>query len=64
MAALHGEALEQALEVCFSGDTVVNWVERLTRAGIGAHRHIADLETLDIIANKFLRLPAVHSKVV
>jgi crotonobetainyl-CoA:carnitine CoA-transferase CaiB-like acyl-CoA transferase len=46
LASLHGEALEQALEVRFSEDTVATWVTRLTRAGIGAHRHIADLEAL------------------
>jgi crotonobetainyl-CoA:carnitine CoA-transferase CaiB-like acyl-CoA transferase len=46
IASLHGEALEQALEARFSEDTVATWVERLTRAHIGAHRHIADLESL------------------
>jgi crotonobetainyl-CoA:carnitine CoA-transferase CaiB-like acyl-CoA transferase len=46
IASLQGEALEQALEARFSEDTVAIWVERLTRAGIGAHRHIADLEAL------------------
>jgi len=46
IASLHEEALEQALEAHFSGDTVATWVERLTRAGLGAHRHIADLEAL------------------
>ena len=46
IASLHGEALEQALEAHFSGETVATWVERLTRAGLGAHRHIADLEAL------------------
>jgi crotonobetainyl-CoA:carnitine CoA-transferase CaiB-like acyl-CoA transferase len=46
IASLHGEALEQALEARFSGDTVAHWVERLTRAGIGAHRHIDTLEAL------------------
>jgi crotonobetainyl-CoA:carnitine CoA-transferase CaiB-like acyl-CoA transferase len=46
ITSLHGEALEQALEAHFSGDTVAHWVECLTRAGIGAHRHIADLEAL------------------
>ena len=46
IASLHGEALEQALEARFRGDTVAHWVERLTRAGIGVHRHIADLEAL------------------
>jgi crotonobetainyl-CoA:carnitine CoA-transferase CaiB-like acyl-CoA transferase len=46
ITSLHGEALEQALEAHFSGDTVAHWVERLTRAGIGTHRHIADLEAL------------------
>jgi crotonobetainyl-CoA:carnitine CoA-transferase CaiB-like acyl-CoA transferase len=46
IASLHGEVLEQALEAHFRGATVATWVERLTRAGIGAHRHIADLEAL------------------
>jgi crotonobetainyl-CoA:carnitine CoA-transferase CaiB-like acyl-CoA transferase len=46
IVSLHGEALEQALEAHFSRDTVAAWVERLTRAGLGAHRHIADLEAL------------------
>jgi len=46
ITSLPGEALEQALEAHFGGDTVAHWVERLTRAGIGAHRHIADLEAL------------------
>jgi crotonobetainyl-CoA:carnitine CoA-transferase CaiB-like acyl-CoA transferase len=46
IASLPGDALEQALEAHFSGDTVATWVERLTGAGIGAHRHIADLEAL------------------
>jgi crotonobetainyl-CoA:carnitine CoA-transferase CaiB-like acyl-CoA transferase len=46
LASLHGEALEQALEARFRSDTVATWVECLTRAGIGAHRHIASLEEL------------------
>jgi crotonobetainyl-CoA:carnitine CoA-transferase CaiB-like acyl-CoA transferase len=46
LTSLRGEALEQALETHFRTDTVAHWVERLTAAGIGAHRHIADLETL------------------
>ena len=46
LASLRGEALEQALAQCFAGDTVANWVARLTSAGIGAHRYIADLDEL------------------
>ncbi len=46
MASLHGEALEQRLAQRFADDTVASWVARLTRAGIGAHRYIGDLEEL------------------
>jgi crotonobetainyl-CoA:carnitine CoA-transferase CaiB-like acyl-CoA transferase len=46
LTTLRGEALEQALERHFRADTVAHWVERLNAAGIGAQRHIADLETL------------------
>jgi crotonobetainyl-CoA:carnitine CoA-transferase CaiB-like acyl-CoA transferase len=46
LVSLRGEALEQALETHFRTDTVAHWVERLTAAGLGAHRHIADLEAL------------------
>jgi crotonobetainyl-CoA:carnitine CoA-transferase CaiB-like acyl-CoA transferase len=44
--SLGGEALEQALAEHFAGDTVANWVARLTRAGIGAHRYVSDLDEL------------------
>jgi crotonobetainyl-CoA:carnitine CoA-transferase CaiB-like acyl-CoA transferase len=46
IASLRGEALEQGLAQRFAGDTVDTWVARLTRAGIGAHRCISDLEEL------------------
>jgi crotonobetainyl-CoA:carnitine CoA-transferase CaiB-like acyl-CoA transferase len=46
VAPLRGEALEQALAQRFAGDTVAHWVARLTSAGIGAHRYIADLDEL------------------
>ena len=46
LVSLRGEALEQALETHFRTDTVAHWVERLTAAGLGAHRHIADLQAL------------------
>jgi crotonobetainyl-CoA:carnitine CoA-transferase CaiB-like acyl-CoA transferase len=46
ITSLRGEALEQALAQRFAGDTVDTWVARLTRAGIGAHRYIGDLEDL------------------
>jgi crotonobetainyl-CoA:carnitine CoA-transferase CaiB-like acyl-CoA transferase len=46
IGSLRGEALEQAMAQCFAGDTVDNWVVRLTRAGIGAHRYIGELEEL------------------
>jgi crotonobetainyl-CoA:carnitine CoA-transferase CaiB-like acyl-CoA transferase len=46
VASLHGEALEQGLAQRFAADTVANWVTRLTKAGIGAHRHIATLDEL------------------
>jgi crotonobetainyl-CoA:carnitine CoA-transferase CaiB-like acyl-CoA transferase len=46
IASLGGEALEQALAEHFAGDTVANWVACLTRAGIGAHRYLADLDEL------------------
>jgi crotonobetainyl-CoA:carnitine CoA-transferase CaiB-like acyl-CoA transferase len=46
IASLRGEVLEQALAQRFPGDTVANWVARLARAGIGAHRCIADLDAL------------------
>jgi crotonobetainyl-CoA:carnitine CoA-transferase CaiB-like acyl-CoA transferase len=45
-ASLRGEALEKALEQRFAGDTVEAWVVRLNHAGIGAHRHVGDLEEL------------------
>lgn len=45
-ASLHGEALEQALAHRFASHTVDTWVARLTEAGIGAHRYIADLDEL------------------
>jgi crotonobetainyl-CoA:carnitine CoA-transferase CaiB-like acyl-CoA transferase len=46
IGSLRGEGLERAMEQCFAGDTVDNWVARLMRAGIGAHRYIGDLEEL------------------
>jgi hypothetical protein len=46
ISSLQGEALEQALAQRLAGDTVHNWVARLTRAGIGAHRSLGDLEEL------------------
>jgi crotonobetainyl-CoA:carnitine CoA-transferase CaiB-like acyl-CoA transferase len=46
VGSLRGEALEQAMAQCFAGDTVDSWVERLTRAGFGAHRYVGDLEEL------------------
>jgi crotonobetainyl-CoA:carnitine CoA-transferase CaiB-like acyl-CoA transferase len=46
ITSLRGEALEQALAQRFAGDTVDTWVKRLTRAGIGAHRYIGDLDEL------------------
>ena len=46
LTSLGGEALEQALAQRFAGDMVDTWVARLTRAGIGAHRYIGDLEEL------------------
>jgi crotonobetainyl-CoA:carnitine CoA-transferase CaiB-like acyl-CoA transferase len=46
VASLRGRPLEHALEQQFAGDTVDAWVARLTRAGIGAHRYIGDLEEL------------------
>ncbi|MBI3328310.1 MAG: CoA transferase, partial [Nitrospinae bacterium] len=46
IASLRGEALEQALAQRFANDTVDMWVARLTKAGIGAHRYIGDLDEL------------------
>jgi crotonobetainyl-CoA:carnitine CoA-transferase CaiB-like acyl-CoA transferase len=46
LTALQREALEQALEQRFAGETVDTWVARLTRAGLGAHRYVGDLEEL------------------
>jgi crotonobetainyl-CoA:carnitine CoA-transferase CaiB-like acyl-CoA transferase len=46
LTSLRGEALEQALEQRFAGDTVDSWVARLTNAGIGAHRYLGDVEEL------------------
>ena len=46
LATLWGEALEQALAQRFAGETVDTWVARLTRASIGAHRYIGDLDEL------------------
>jgi crotonobetainyl-CoA:carnitine CoA-transferase CaiB-like acyl-CoA transferase len=46
LTALQGEALAQALAQRFAGDTVDTWVARLTRASIGAHRYVGDLEEL------------------
>jgi crotonobetainyl-CoA:carnitine CoA-transferase CaiB-like acyl-CoA transferase len=46
LTSWRGEVLEQALAQRFAGDTVDTWVARLTRAGIGAHRYIGDLEEL------------------
>jgi crotonobetainyl-CoA:carnitine CoA-transferase CaiB-like acyl-CoA transferase len=46
VASLRGEALERALEQQFMSDTADTWVVRLTRAGIGAHRYLGDLEEL------------------
>ena len=46
ITSLRGEALEQALAQHFASDTVEAWVARLTRAGIGAHRHVGDLGKL------------------
>jgi crotonobetainyl-CoA:carnitine CoA-transferase CaiB-like acyl-CoA transferase len=39
-------ALEQELATRMGGDTVAAWVERLTAAGIGAHRVVPSLEAL------------------
>jgi crotonobetainyl-CoA:carnitine CoA-transferase CaiB-like acyl-CoA transferase len=46
LVSLRGEALEQALAQRFADDTVGAWVARLTKAGIGAHRHIGTLDEL------------------
>jgi crotonobetainyl-CoA:carnitine CoA-transferase CaiB-like acyl-CoA transferase len=46
IATLQGDALEEALAQRFAGDTVATWVERLTKAGIGAQPCILDLEDL------------------
>jgi crotonobetainyl-CoA:carnitine CoA-transferase CaiB-like acyl-CoA transferase len=46
LTSWRGEVLEQALAQRFNSDTVDAWVVRLTRAGIGAHRYIGDLEAL------------------
>jgi crotonobetainyl-CoA:carnitine CoA-transferase CaiB-like acyl-CoA transferase len=46
VASLRGGPLEQALEERFAGDSVDTWVARLTKAGIGAHRYIGDVEAL------------------
>jgi crotonobetainyl-CoA:carnitine CoA-transferase CaiB-like acyl-CoA transferase len=46
LTTLRGQALEQALTQHFAHDTVEAWVARLTRAGIGAHRYVGDLEQL------------------
>ncbi len=46
IASLHGETFEQGLAQRFAEDTVANWVARLIKAGIGAHRFISDLEEL------------------
>jgi crotonobetainyl-CoA:carnitine CoA-transferase CaiB-like acyl-CoA transferase len=46
VASLCGKALEEALAQRLAGDSVATWVARLTRAGIGAHRYVGDLEEL------------------
>jgi crotonobetainyl-CoA:carnitine CoA-transferase CaiB-like acyl-CoA transferase len=46
LLSLRGEALERALAQRFASDIVDAWVARLTTAGIGAHRDIADLDAL------------------
>jgi crotonobetainyl-CoA:carnitine CoA-transferase CaiB-like acyl-CoA transferase len=38
----NGEALERALEERFTAEPVATWVERLTKADIGAHRVLID----------------------
>ena len=46
LAALPGSELEQALEARMKTRTVSDWVQRLTAAGIGAHRVVQDLTEL------------------
>lgn len=46
VASLRGAALEKALEQRFADDSADAWLVRLNQAGIGAHRHIGDLEDL------------------
>ena len=41
-----GDALAQSLEERFQSNTVAAWVDRLTSAGVGAHRVVNDLKEL------------------
>jgi crotonobetainyl-CoA:carnitine CoA-transferase CaiB-like acyl-CoA transferase len=44
--SLSGDALASSLEERFLGSSVADWVDRLTRAGVGAQRVVTDVQEL------------------